>query len=81
MNPGGLERVRVGREDTRQSILAGNLIGYGSDCESSGRPIIVGMAEAELYGPPGPPLPTVAHDRRHGITALRVYCAPVFHLG
>jgi hypothetical protein len=33
MKPGGLERVRMGRE-TRQSILGGILIGYGSDYES-----------------------------------------------
>jgi hypothetical protein len=40
MKPGGLERVRIGRE-TRQSILAGNLGGYGSDCESRRRPMII----------------------------------------
>lgn len=33
------------------------------------------MEEADLYCPPGVPLPTVAHDRGHGITSLRVYCA------
>jgi hypothetical protein len=33
------------------------------------------MEEAEAYCPPGAPPPNVAHDRRHGITSLRVYCA------
>jgi hypothetical protein len=33
------------------------------------------MEEAEAYCPPGLPLPTVAHDRGHGIASLRVYCA------
>ena len=33
------------------------------------------MDEAEAYGPPRLPLPTAAHDRGHGITSLRVYCA------
>src|SRR6478672_4111954 len=33
MKPGGLDRVRIGRE-TRQSILTQLLTGYGSDCES-----------------------------------------------
>lgn len=33
------------------------------------------MDEADTYSPPGLPLPTVAHDRGHGITSLRVYCA------
>jgi hypothetical protein len=33
------------------------------------------MREAHAYCPPGAPLPNVAHDRGHGITSLRVYCA------
>jgi hypothetical protein len=33
------------------------------------------MNEAEAYCPPGVGLPTVAHDRGHGITAIRVYCS------
>jgi DNA-binding CsgD family transcriptional regulator len=33
------------------------------------------MEEAQAYCPPGVGLPTVAHDRGHGITSLRVYCA------
>jgi hypothetical protein len=33
------------------------------------------MEEPNAYSPPGMPLPTVAHDRGHGITAVRVYCA------
>jgi hypothetical protein len=33
------------------------------------------MDKAEAYDPPGLPLPTVAHDRGHGITSLRVHCA------
>jgi hypothetical protein len=37
--------------------------------------MIPGMDEAAAYSPPGLPLPTVAHDREHGITSLRVYCA------
>jgi len=28
-----------------------------------------------FYNPPGMPLPTVAHDRGHGITSVRVFCA------
>lgn len=34
-----------------------------------------GMDQADAYAPPGMPLPTVAHDRGHGITSLIVYCA------
>jgi hypothetical protein len=37
--------------------------------------MIPDMDEAEAYNPPGLPLPTVAHDRGHEITSLRVYCA------
>jgi hypothetical protein len=33
------------------------------------------MDEANAYYPPGLPLPTVAHDRAHGITSLRFYGA------
>jgi hypothetical protein len=33
------------------------------------------MNEADAYNPPGLPLPTVAHDRGHGIRSLTVYCA------
>jgi hypothetical protein len=33
------------------------------------------MEESEAYTPPGAGLPTIAHDRGHGITSLRVYCA------
>jgi hypothetical protein len=33
------------------------------------------MEEAEAYSPPGAGLPTVAHDRGHGIKSLRVHCA------
>lgn len=33
------------------------------------------MHEANAYAPPGMPLPTVEHDRGHGITSLIVYCA------
>jgi hypothetical protein len=36
MKPGGLERVRIGRE-TRQSILARHVTGCGSDCASRRR--------------------------------------------
>jgi hypothetical protein len=33
------------------------------------------MDEAGAHDPPRRPLPTVAHDRGHGITSVRVYCA------
>jgi hypothetical protein len=33
------------------------------------------MEEPGAYAPPGMPLPSVAHDRGHGITSLTVYCA------
>jgi hypothetical protein len=33
------------------------------------------MDELDAYAPPGMPLPTVAHDRAHGITSLIVYCS------
>jgi len=33
------------------------------------------MQEADAYSPRGMALPNVAHDRAHGITSLRVYCA------
>jgi hypothetical protein len=40
------------------------------------------MDEADAYAPPGSPLPTVAHDRAHGITSLivlqRGYSLPAF---
>jgi hypothetical protein len=32
----------------------------------------------ETYTPPGLPLPTVAHDRGHGITAVTVYCEGLY---
>jgi hypothetical protein len=34
--------------------------------------------EADAYCPPGSPLPNVAHDRGHGITAIRVYCEGLY---
>jgi hypothetical protein len=34
--------------------------------------------EAEVYCPPGAPLPNIAHDRGHGITSIRVYCEGLY---
>jgi hypothetical protein len=31
-----------------------------------------------VYTPPGTGLPTVAHDRDHGITSIRVYCEGLY---
>src|SRR6476620_10849954 len=33
---------------------------------------LLAMDKADTYSPPGLPLPTVAHNRGHGITSLRV---------
>jgi hypothetical protein len=41
-------------------------------------PYFPGMEEAEAYCPPGVGLPTVAHDRGHGITSIRVYCEGLY---
>jgi hypothetical protein len=45
-------------------------------CESVRRAsFLLAMNEAEAYCPSGVGLPTVAHDRGHGITSIRVYCS------
>lgn len=36
------------------------------------------MSEADVYCPPGMPLPNAAHDHAHGITALTVYCEGLY---